>query len=158
MAFHLNNKSCWGLAVVASAISIALSIWPIAEDLGGRSGALLLGMLPAYVVLSNYLVLRLIAWVDAKCMRFGRTFGVALVMLFLLGASWAVFGRYFYLSASQGFQSSDQLIIDFVIRRAMQVQQLLMVLFSLLVIRKGGVVDLVGSLLAAGMVAILILG
>lgn len=40
----------------------------------------------------------------------------------------------------------------------MQVQQLLIVLLSLLVIRKGGVVDLVGSLLAAGLVAILILG
>jgi hypothetical protein len=158
MAFPLNNSACWGLAVVASAISIVLSIWPIAEEVRGQSSALLLGMLCTYAVLSNYLVFRLIAWIDAKSMRLGKIVGVALAVLFLLGVSWVVFGRYFYLSASQGLQSSDQLVTDFVIRRAMQVQQLLAVLLSLLVIRRGGRGDLVGSLLAAGVVAVLILG
>lgn len=158
MAFRLNNKLSWFLAVVAAAISIALAIWPVAEEVGGQSNALFLGMLPSYLVLSSYLSFRLIAWIDAKGFRFGKIIGVVLSVLFLLGSSWAVLGRYFYLSAAQGLQCADQLVIDFVLRRSVQGQHLFVVLLSLIAMKKGGTDDLVGSLLVAGVLAVLILG
>ncbi len=158
MAFHLNNKLCWCLAVASAAITSTLAIWPVVKDAGSQSFALLLGLLPAYLVLSSYLGFRLISWIDSREMKFGKVAGVVLSMLFLLAVSWAVFGRYFYLSAAHGLQSEDQLTADFVLRRAMQVQQMIVVLLSLIGIKKGGTIDLVISLLMAGVLAVLVLG
>ena len=146
------------MAAVAAAITSSLAMWPVAKDVGGQSFALLLGLLPAYLILSSYLALRLISWIDSRGMRFGKVSGVMLSMLLLLAVSWVVFGRYFYLSAVHGLQSEAQLTTDFILRRAMQVQQLIVVLLSLFGIKKGGAVDLVIALLIAVVLAVLVLG
>lgn len=158
MAFHLNNKLCWALAGVAAAIASMLAMWPVAKDVEGQPFALLLGLLPVYLLLSNYWGVRLISWIDFKGMKFGKAAGVLLPLLLLFAISWAVFGRYFYLSAAYGMQSVDQMTIHFVLRKALQVQQVIIVLLSLWGIRKGGTADLVASLSIASVVVVLVLG
>jgi len=158
MAFHLNNKLCWGLAVVAAAITSVIAIWPVAKDAGSQSFALLLGLLPVHLVLSSYLGLGLISWIDSKGLKFGKVVGVVLPALLLLTISWAVFGWYFYLSEAHGLQSVDQMTTDFVLRKALRIQQVAVALLSIVGIKKGGVTDLVASLLVAGVLAVLVLG
>lgn len=79
-------------------------------------------------------------------------------MLFVLALSWIVFGRYFYLSITHGLQSTDQLTVDFILRKALQVQQVIVLLISLLMIKRGGKADLVVSLLMAGILGTMIIG
>lgn len=158
VAIHLDDKLCWGLAVAAAAVASALAIWPVAKDAGSQSFALLWGLLPAYLVLSSYLGIRLISWIDSKGLKFGKVAGVVLPLLFLLAISWLVFGRHFYLSAVHGLQSADQMTTDFVLRKALQVQQVIVVVLSILGIKRGGTVDLVTSLLMAGALTVLVLG
>lgn len=153
-----SNKLCWGLALVVSAISLTLGIWPVAREIRWESDALLLGILPVYLLLSSYMCFKVMVRVDDRRWMFGKLASVLLFSFLLLGLSWLVFGQFFYLLAVDGLQSVGQLANAFLIRKATQVQLLLGVFVALVRVKKGGVVDLIGSLLVAGALAILILG
>lgn len=130
------------------------AVWPVAEKAGGAPFALILGLLPAYLVLSSYVVLRLVSWIDSRRSRFGKLVGVVVSMMLLLTVSWAVVGRHFHLLAEQGLMSEDHLAVDFFIRAALQVRQSIVILG----VRGGGKGDLVAALLIAGVLAIFVWG
>lgn len=157
MAFLSSDRKCWSLAVAASALSCAVAIWPVASDPAIQSNALLFGLLPTYILLSTYLCLRLITWVDSKEIKLKKTLTLVLSIILVLGMSWIVFGRYFYLS-TYGVQSVDQLSSDFAIRRALQVQKLMVALLSILCTRRSNIPDLLGSLLMTIVLAIFVFG
>ncbi|KAB8184789.1 hypothetical protein FKV24_010885 [Lysobacter maris] len=158
MECRFNSARCWWLATASAAVAYSLAVWPTAGEIGGRPFALILGLLPAYLVLSNYAVLRLVSWIDSRRSSFGKLAGLIASMALLLAVSWAVFGRYFHLSTVQGYISQGHLAADFFIRRALQVQQSIVILAALLGVRKGGAGDLVAALLVAGVLGIFVWG
>ncbi|WP_162258755.1 hypothetical protein [Lysobacter sp. Root983] len=154
----MNKKIHWTLTFIVSATSVLLSIYPIVSKVVVRSNALLIASLTGYLVVSTYLAIALMIWIDSKAFKLGKTVGTLTSTLLLLGFSWLVFGTYFYQTAVHGLESVDQLHVEHLLRESLQNQLILSVLAALMVIRKSGNIDLICAFSVSGILAILILG
>lgn len=157
MVFRLNEGRCWLVALLAMIVSMLVSIWPLGE-VKSQFFVLLAGALSVYLVLVGYVAARLICWIDSKGLGFGRTICVFATFAFLLAMSWGVFGGYFILSASQGLQSTEQLAIDYLLRKGLKIQKLLMITLPVLSVVSKKMVDSVGSILVLVIGMALLLG
>lgn len=158
MESHLNNTHRWGLAAASTVVSLMVPLYFARSDLSNHSLNLLLGLLPAYLLLLNYFAVELVCFIRARSFRFVKVAGVVLSSLFLLTLSWLLLGRHFYASAVHGYMAVDQGMVDFFLRTALKAQLAVFVFVSMLLIKKSDVMDLIFSIMVSAAILIFVVG
>lgn len=158
MAFHLNEMRSWLISIVSTALIMALSLYPVPDLAAGPVGALTVALLAAYLVLSGFFVLKLIAWASTFNSSLAKTTGIVVTALSLFSLALLFLGRYFYLSSPGAGLFDQQLEVDYVLRESVHFQIAVYALTGFFLIKGRGRADRVCSVIITVIVIALALG
>ena len=131
-----------------------MSAFLVGAEFKQSTSYLFAGLLPVYLMVSSYMSLRFVNWLDAR-KAFSRLLAVLTSAGLLLTLSWVVFGAYFVTAARLGYESTEHLGLEILVRKALQVQIGLIPLLCALLVRKEGKIDLVVSLIVAVLIMVI---